>query len=652
MAPKSHGTGKRKGPPAGGAVEPASAEVKQQISHVAAAEDVTGGHVPAGSSKAVELAAFQHEGASMIRSLENTSSQGDVEQLYTLAMESTADKERSLLKEVHTLGHYPKRAKNPDSSAKNESNLRKRLDKMKASLSKESLSYLKALASVNEEEMEMARRRRAQDLIESLRAFGRMPRKIRNPETKAEKDEQKLARDICEARAATAFSESEEMEITQFAQEADPGQKGVQDLLSRVRLLGRMPSEMKHPVSVDEKAEQKLARDLREARAAKALTEAEEVEMSRLAQEAHPAREHVQGLLSSLRELGRIPLEIKNPQGMVEERGRNLARELREARASHSLGEDEEAELTQIAQAELTAIIWAAYEAEGEEMSKLYSAATALIRKGVELQSPYDQQLMEEIHWRVVRVSEAQSAAQYVKKWAEEEYDRKAALKEVKATIEAVQSSSIRCCCHDFWHWRHLWRVDPSSARRLRESGHHLPHCTLAVLHGIGASLVQPTTDPSEMLQLLWRAPASSAVMLVVSCTSRWDSCGARICGEPASKDEVLVHMCLAEEAVEPDVAAEHVPEPSQCFFGCGVFSRCQFCGCMIEAGIFYHGCCFQGDGTWVAACSELTFHHFGSECNPGEVLDGEASAHHFPGFISRRWGDSAINPMSGLPGQ
>ena len=72
----------------------------------------------------------------------------------------------------------------------------------------------------------------------------------------------------------------------------------------------------------------------------------------------------------------------------------------------------------------------------------------------------FDQQLLEELGWRVDREREAQEFVRSAKR----EADRKAHLENIRDTVSSLQSSRIRCSCHDFLHWRDLWLADGQMA--------------------------------------------------------------------------------------------------------------------------------------------------------------------------------------------
>ena len=69
-------------------------------------------------------------------------------------------------------------------------------------------------------------------------------------------------------------------------------------------------------------------------------------------------------------------------------------------------------------------------------MVELYVAARELIRRGMKLQSSYDNQLLEELRWRVEREQEAQAAEQKAR--------RKAKLKQIRSKKRYKQSRQVK----------------------------------------------------------------------------------------------------------------------------------------------------------------------------------------------------------------
>ena len=99
----------------------------------------------------------------------------------------------------------------------------------------------------------------------------------------------------------------------------------------------------------------------------------------------------------------------------------------------------------------------------------------------MELSNAYDQQLLDELHWRVEREREAQE----IERLKKLEADSKAQLNEGhKETVHVLQSSKLRCICYDYVHWRDSGCVDAQIACHVRDSGHNIPHCELSGARG------------------------------------------------------------------------------------------------------------------------------------------------------------------------
>ena len=151
----------------------------------------------------------------------------------------------------------------------------------------------------------------------------------------------------------------------------------------------------------------------------------------------------------------------------------------------------------------------------------------ALLQRGRALTStlPVQQSLamqaeLEEVRWLLARNRQARQQEQK-KKRAKLKHRRLAArrrahLSRLKHALEQLQKSSVRCNCHDFACWQHVWRTDPAVASRLRELGHHLPDCTLSVY--------KETFDP--LLQQVPRCP-STGMPLMVPGEARFLKCAS-----------------------------------------------------------------------------------------------------------------------------
>jgi hypothetical protein len=306
-----------------------------------------------------------------------------------------------------------------------------------------------------------------------------------------------------------------------------------QALMAKIRHLGRIPKRLANKDDQEARDEDNLARQLQRAWEANIFTGAEEAELDELierASERHTelkeaaTREHAQEILCQIRQLGRIPKDLHTTEDHASKEEEQLAPKLCRARKIHIFTDSEEAELISIGETELKTLIWNAYSADGETMVDLYTAACDIIRKGVKLQSSYDAQLLEELEWRVARERQAHDIEQ--KALGREE------LKSIKKTIRAIQSNETKCVCHDFFNWRFLWRADPFLARRLRDTGHHLPYCllakvmpTLARQTGKEPHKVKPTTTlESDKLKVVARDPDRSGYILVTSCLDQVQS--------------------------------------------------------------------------------------------------------------------------------
>ena len=145
----------------------------------------------------------------------------------------------------------------------------------------------------------------------------------------------------------------------------------------------------------------------------------------------------------------------------------------------------------------------------------------------------------------------------------------------------ALHSSEFRCTCHDFLHWRDLWLANPKTARQLRDTGHHLRHCTLA-------SIPRRTWSADPLLLVL--RPLWSNCMAVKSFT---DVEASRIRSSSndrtqADSSDVLVKMCLSPDARVVSRIGPLLYYPKQCFCGYGIFSKCARCASIHDRG-WYH---------------------------------------------------------------
>ena len=140
-----------------------------------------------------------------------------LETMFQEACSSLPPKMLSLLQELHALGRYPKRYKQPASKMEKESDaLAQKLAKARSSFTPAVQKYVEALQSTS---TATEHAQQAQGLMQQVRALGRMPKENHDPK------EGRLAHDLRKARAAgwpMTYYEPElrELEIKEHAQQA------------------------------------------------------------------------------------------------------------------------------------------------------------------------------------------------------------------------------------------------------------------------------------------------------------------------------------------------------------------------------------------------------------------------------------------------
>jgi len=149
-------------------------------------------------------------------------------------------------------------------------------------------------------------------LLQEVRSFTRYPKRINKPESNEQRNEnnfrQRLDKNIsCMNEESKTYLRTLEML---------PTRAYAQDLLAKVKRLGRIPKELNTTEDDESKVEHNLARQLRDARVAGAFTESEETELDKLAQidrekqletKKLVCREYAQELMHRIRLLGRLP---------------------------------------------------------------------------------------------------------------------------------------------------------------------------------------------------------------------------------------------------------------------------------------------------------------------------------------------------------
>ena len=255
------------------------------------------------------------------------------------ACANTTPKLQTLLREVKTLGHYPKRYKQPANKAEMASNsLAKKLTMAKSQFTPAAQKYLEAAQAVTTEATAVSnateRAQQAEALMQQVREMGHLPH-----ESQSKSKEQLLAQQLRKARAnglLEAFEEElqdlavKDAEATAVSNATENAQQA-EALMQQVREMGHLPHE-----SQSNSKEQLLAQQLRKARA-NGLLEAFEEELQDLAVKEAEATaisnatenaQQAEALMQQIRALGRMPKESHDPKEC------RLARELRDARAT------------------------------------------------------------------------------------------------------------------------------------------------------------------------------------------------------------------------------------------------------------------------------------------------------------------------------
>ncbi len=106
-----------------------------------------------------------------------------------------------------------------------------------------------------------------------------MPVEYSSPQDAEQKAERQLAHDLRQARAAGELDEAAKAELDELIAQK---RTGTDKLLEDMRRLGRTPVEYYAPQDADQKAERRLARQLRDARAAGKLDGAAKAELDEL----------------------------------------------------------------------------------------------------------------------------------------------------------------------------------------------------------------------------------------------------------------------------------------------------------------------------------------------------------------------------------
>ena len=574
------------------------------------------GHAAFASGTATELATSGN-------ATEHATSGKDpqLERMFQEACSSAPPKMQSLLQELHALGRYPKRYKQPASKMEKESDgLAQKLAKARSSFTPAVQKYVEALRSTS---TATEHAQQAQGLMQQVRALGRMPKESHDPK------ECRLAHQLRDALATglmTSYeSELRDLEIkdaeavaastaTEHAQQAE-------GLMQQVRALGRMPRESHDP------KECRLARQLRDALAT-GLMIAHEPELASI-EAADERRRVIAAATERKKSLAAFYYEVDTAvsQNLSIDACRSLAARLHD------------------------------------------------FRHDPLLQSTDAQALVEELQWMLARVRQslrtANQKAAAKSKHAKLAARRRNALATVKETLRQWRAAEDKCNCHDFTCWREVWELDPLAATTLRASNHHVHGCHMKqtspadyldfLCPQCGLVLLQPlrehdshlerhsdctqsihSSDTGESVESLGegrvyrKVPVSyfthgSRIMLGVSHHPN-------MLPDYASDNE---EMRREREQARTEECTCDLPVYGQYkgFFKLGIKSTCKHCTSSIEAGVLYGGYDAERDRFY---WKEFTFHHCLGECGlPGP----------FPGRTSRQWQASIDEPIFKTPG-
>ena len=167
------------------------AQAKQASGSGAATEHATTGdaaeHAASASGSATEHASFK-----------TGAKDPCLEKLFQGACADAPPKVQSVLQQLHALGQYPKRYKQPaNKMEKDSSSLAKRLTEVRSSFTPAAQKYVEAVQS-NSTATEHAEK--AEALMQQVRALGHMPKESQDP------TESRLAHDLRKARTTGSMS--------------------------------------------------------------------------------------------------------------------------------------------------------------------------------------------------------------------------------------------------------------------------------------------------------------------------------------------------------------------------------------------------------------------------------------------------------------
>ena len=392
------------------------------------------------------------------------------------------------------------------------------------------------------------------------------------------------------------------------------------DLVQQAQNLGHFPRRFKKAETVEQKAEDSLAKKI--SMAWVGLPEADKQALTALKEFGGSAVQPATGsadLVGQVQKLGHYPRRFKEAKTVEQKAENNLA--VRISKAWAALPEADKQTLSAV-QAQMRS------ESQHTQETQLLERLRALGRWPVKYASPthpqqeQERQLakaiwkarksgrlsaaseaeIDEIHWMHQRELQAKSmeadvaATNAVRKARQETARQRRA--RLQRLLASLQTSRQRCDCHDFAHWCALWRSDSHLACRLRLAGHHFSHCQLArsPLKRVASSAAQPASKHPRKGNDDAPAATSSAVQPE-----------ARNADLAESDDNLLAdfqRLAVSSHGAQFDADSgnpllwgykgylgDPMCDPKTTFENAGLVAACKDCGGAIVCGVLHSGC-------------------------------------------------------------
>ena len=170
-----------------------------------------------------------------------------LEKMFQEACSNAPPKMQNLLQELHALGRYPTRYKQPANKMEKDSDsLAQKLTKARSSFTPTAQKFVEAVRSTSNV---TGHAQHAEVLMQQIRALGRMPKESHDPK------ESRLAHDLRKARATGLMTpyepELQDLDIKDdeaaAASNASEHAQHAEALMQQIRALGRMPKESHYP---------------------------------------------------------------------------------------------------------------------------------------------------------------------------------------------------------------------------------------------------------------------------------------------------------------------------------------------------------------------------------------------------------------------